>query len=167
MEKKDKKPLYIGISIVAIAAIVIAVVVAIMVGKNNNGGNDGGNGGDGNGTAQVDDTVRVSELANVDLAISYGDYDSMLSLAQDIQNGLMTGKIVKIDGTVSHPGTLYSIVEEDEQGTGSVGTQFVIEGSGDYPQDGDRVIITGKVVENAPLYYIIKTLPEFVEVQGD
>ena len=89
----------------------------------------------------------------------------MYTLSKSIQNGEATGEIVMIDGVVSHPMTKYSIVEKGEDGN-KIGTEFVIEGIEEdaYPEDGTRLVITGEVIEKEPLYYIIKTTPEYVNV---
>ena len=89
----------------------------------------------------------------------------MEKLSKSIQNGEMTGKVVKIDGVVMHPGTSYSIGQADESSSAKIGTQFDIvdAAAAYYPADKDRVVITGKVVEKESLYYMIETLQEFVE----
>ena len=165
MEKKDNKTLYIGIAVAAV--VVIAIVVAIVVGKGKAPDNNGGNSGNNGNTSQTETGMKASELANVDIEVKYGDYDAMYDLSKAIQNGEMTGKVVKIDGTVSHPGSLYSVVQRNEANTQSIGTQFVIEGETGYPKDKAHVVITGKVVEKEPLYFVIKTLPEFIETKED
>ena len=55
--------------------------------------------------------------------------------------------------------------EEDENGS-KIGTEFIIEGAeeSEYPADGAHVVITGEVIEKEPLYYVIRTAPEYVEV---
>lgn len=148
MDKKNKN-LWI-----CIAAVVVAVVVGIVVAK--------GNGGDNGGAPE---SSFADEVKNVDVKIEYGDYDAMEELSKDIQNGLATGKVVKIDGVVSHPLSFYSIVEPNETDTASIGTRFVIEGDTGYPEDKDHVVITGKVIEFEPLVFVIKTTTDFVEVQ--
>ena len=113
----------------------------------------------------VNSTYRVNsdELKNPDVKISYGDYDAMKTLASDIQNGRMTGKVVEIDGLVSHPGQSYSIVQEDADGKQKIGTVFNIEDSSEYPKDGAHIVITAKVLEKSALNYQLFTLKEFVE----
>lgn len=158
MAKKNNNLIYICIAVVVIA-VIIGVVVAVK-------GNSGNNGGDSNngGTSQ-DAGLTAADLAKVDVAVEYGDYDGMEKLSKSIQNGEMTGKVVKIDGVVMHPGTSYSIGQANEAGSSKIGTQFDIvdAAAADYPADKDRVVITGKVVEKEPLYYMIETLQEFVE----
>lgn len=148
---KNNKNLWIGI--VAVVAVVIAVVGVVIA---------NGNSGDNSGSSESN---FASELSNVDVAIEYGDYDAMEELSKDIQNGLATGKVVKIDGIVSHPLSFYSIVEPNETGTASIGTRFVIEGETGYPEDKDHVVITGKVIELEPLVFVIKTTTDYVEAQ--
>ena len=158
MAKKNNNLIYIGIAVVVVIAIVIGVIVAV---KGNGGSEGGNNGGDTSQTAGL----TAADLANVDVEIEYGDYDGMQKLSKSIQNGEMTGKVVKIDGVVMHPGTSYSIGQANESGSAKIGTQFDIVDAAAiyYPADGDRVVLTGKVVEKQPLYYMIETLQEFVE----
>lgn len=155
---KNNNLLYIGIAVVVVIAVVIGVIVAV---KGNSGGGTGGNGGDASQNAGL----TAADLANVDIEIEYGDYDGMQTLSKSIQNGEMTGKVVKIDGVVMHPGGSYSIGQVNESGSAKIGTQFDIvdAAAAYYPADKDRVVITGKVVEKESLYYMIETLQEFVE----
>ena len=112
---KNNNLLYIGIAVVVVVAVIIGVIVAVK-------GNGGNNGGDG-GTSQ-DAGLTAADLAKVDVEIEYGDYDGMEKLSKSIQNGEMTGKVVKIDGIVMHPGTSYSIGQANEAGSSKIGTQF-------------------------------------------
>ena len=110
--------------------------------------------------------LSASELSSVDTEVLFNDYGSMFNLSKEIQNGYAVDRIVRIDGIVLHPATKYSITEQTENGSKSVGTEFEIVGTNvKYPEDGARVVITGKVVEKSEMYYIIKTLPEFVEIK--
>lgn len=156
---KSKTGLYIGI----VAVVVVIAVVAGVVIANNNKGGDNSNGGD-NGTSQTSG-LTAADLAKIDEEIKYGEFDEMQTLSKAIQNGEMVGKVVKIDGLVSRPGTIYSIVQENESGSQKIGTKFVIEDVSEetYPKDGTRVVITGKVVEETPLVYVIKTIPGMIE----
>ena len=163
MANKTNKNLIIGIVVAVIA--VIAIVVGVVIATRPKGG-DGDDGADANdNTAQTESSTQNVDYSNIDVIVGFGDYEVMEAQAKAIQNGEMMGKIIQIDGLVSHPMSKYSIVEEDENGS-KIGTEFVIEGLDEdsYPQDGDRVIITGEVIEKQPLYYIIKTSPEYVEV---
>ena len=156
---KNNNLIYIGIAVVVVIAVIIGVIVAVT-------GNSGNNGGDSdNGGTSQDAGLTVANLAKVDVEIEYGDYDGMEKLSKSIQNGEMTGKVVKIDGVVMHPGTSYSIGQANESGSAKIGTQFNIvdTAAAYYPADKDRVVITGKVVEKESLYYMIETLQEFVE----
>ena len=157
---KNNNLIYIGIAVVVVVAVIIGVIVAVK----GNGGNNGGDGGDNGGTSQ-DAGLTAADLAKVDVEIEYGDYDGMEKLSKSIQNGEMTGKVVKIDGVVMHPGTSYSIGQANESGSAKIGTQFDIvdAAAAYYPADKDHVMITGKVVEKQPLVYMIETLQEFVE----
>lgn len=160
VEKKNNSLIYICIAVVVIIAIVVGIVIA-----NSNKGEEGEEGGGEETSQTVTEELKGEDLEDVDVTIEYGDYEAMYDLSKAIQNGEMTGKVVEIEGIVSHPMTNYSIVEEDEDEGKSVGTKFIIEGDEGYPEDGERVIITGKVVEIEPLMYVIKTLPDFVAVQ--
>lgn len=159
MAKKNNNLIYICIAGVVLIAVIIGVIVAVK-------GNSGNNGGDSNNGGTSQDTgLTAADLAKVDVTVEYGDYDGMEKLSKSIQNGEMTGKVVKIDGVVMHPGTSYSIGQANEAGSFKIGTQFDIvdAAAAYYPADKDRVVITGKVVEKEPLYYMIETLQEFVE----
>ena len=157
-KNKNNSLLYIGIAAVVIIAIVVGVVIAMR----NKGGDAGNNGG--SDTSQTAG-LSAADLANVDITVAYGDYDAMEELSKAIQNGEMVGKVVKIDGIVMHPATSYSIGQANESGSAKIGTQFDIvdAAAAYYPADGDRAVITGKVVEKQPLVYMIETLSEFVE----
>ena len=116
-------------------------------------------------------TISAADLANVDVVIEYGDYDSMADLSANVQSARAEGTVVQVDGMVVNygSGTSYSIVEPASDGTKRIGTVFKIEGAqnSDYPQDGQRVKITGIIGSDETGYtYFIKTLPEFVEVIG-
>ena len=156
---KNNNLLYIGIAVVVVIAIVIGVIVAVKGNSGNNGGDS-----DNSGTSQ-DAGLTAADLAKVDVEIEYGDYDGMEKLSKSIQNGEMTGKVVKIDGVVMHPGTSYGIGQANESGSAKIGTQFDIvdAAAAYYPADKDHVVITGKVVEKQPLVYTIETISEFVE----
>ena len=156
---KNKTGLVIGIvAVIAVIAIVVGVIVA-----NNN---KSGNGGEAGGTSQTNG-LSAADLANVDENIAFGEFDAMQTLSKSIQNGEKVGKVVKIDGLVSKPGSSYSIVQVNAENTKKIGTKFVIEGAADadYPKDGAHVVITGKVVEDSPMVFIIKTIPAMVEVK--
>ena len=159
-DSKNNSMLYIGIAAVVIIAIIIGVVMAMR----NNGG-DAGNDSNGGGSTSQTTGLSAADLANVDIAVEYGDYDAMQDLSKAIQNGEMVGKVVKIDGIVMHPATSYSIGQANASGSAKIGTQFDIvdAAAAYYPADGDRVVITGKVVEKEPLIYMIETLSDFVE----
>ena len=159
---KNKTGLCVGIAAVI---VVVAVIVGVII-ANNNKADNGGNGG--GGTSQTTG-LSAADLANVDETIAFGDFDAMQTLSKSIQNGEKTGKVVKIDGLVSKPGTTYSIVQENEGGTKKIGTKFVIEGADTsaYPKEGDHVVITGTVLEdpNTALSFYIETIAEKVEVK--
>lgn len=154
-EKKNNALIYAVIAVVVVVAVVVGIILATKK------GGDAGDGGNGGSTSKVD------EYKNVDIEIASGDYDAMEKLAKDIQNGEATGKIVKIDGYVSHPMSAYSVVVSNEDETKKIGTQFVIEGDAGYPSDGDHIVITGKVVEASPLFYVIQTIPELLFIQNE
>ena len=155
---KNNNMLYIGIA----AVVIVAIAVGIILATRNKGGDTGnGSGGDTSQTGGL----SAADLANVDITVAYGDYDAMEELSKAIQNGEMVGKVVKIDGVVMHPATSYSIGQANESGSAKIGTQFDIvdAAAAYYPADGDRVVITGKVVEKQPLVYMIETLSQFVD----
>ena len=158
MANRQKNNNGMVIGIVVALVVLIAVIVGVVVGT--------GGGGEGDlGEGQTGETVETGEYDNVDQDVAFGDYETMEGLAKEIQNGNMTGQIIRIDGIVSHPMSKYSVVEESETGS-KIGTEFVIDGvdESEYPEDGERVIITGKVVEKEPLYFVIKALPRYVDV---
>lgn len=117
-------------------------------------------------SASASGELTAADLANVDIEIALDDYDAMAALSKDIQNGKATGKVVKVDGYVSNfaKGMSYSIVENNANKSGSIGTNFVIEGVEEdaYPADGTHIVIVGKVVQDG-YSFIIHTLPEFIE----
>lgn len=160
-KSKNNNTLYIGIGVAVV--VVIAIVVAIVMMNRNRGDS---NGGDNGGTSGSGDT-SVVEYNSVDESIQLGDYDGMYTLSKAIQNGEMGGKVVKIHGLVSHPMSTYSVVQENEDGTQKIGTQFIIDGAddADYPEDGDEIVITGEVVENSPMVFVIKTTKNNIEKQ--
>ena len=159
MVKNNKKTLYIGIGVVAVIAIVVGIIIAVTRSSGNN------NEGDGTNQSTV---YTAGDFTPIEQSIEFGDYNTMFTLAKEIQNGEAIGKIVEIDGYVSHPGTKYSIVQKSADGTKSIGTEFVIEGdSAFYPQDGEHVVLVGKVVEREPLYYNLATIQELVSIVND
>lgn len=159
MVKNNKKTLYIGIGAVVVIAIVVGIIIAVTRSSGNN------NEGDGTNQSTV---YTAGDFTPIQQSIEFGDYNTMFTLAKEIQNGEAIGKIVEIDGYVSHPGSKYSIVQKSADGTKSIGTEFVIEGdSAFYPQDGEHVVLVGKVVEREPLYYNLATIQELVSIVND
>lgn len=163
MAEKPNKGMVIGIAVAAVA--VIAIIIGIVLAKGNEGGV--GESGDGTESGQVEG-VNDMDFSEVNVWVEYGDYDGMYTLSKSIQNGEMLGQVVKIEGIVSHPMSKYSIVEKDENGS-SIGTEFVIEGieEDEYPEDGARIVITGEVIEKEPLYYVIRTAPQYVSIEEE
>ena len=153
---KNNNTLYIGIG-VAVVVVIAIIVAVVMMNKNK------GNGGD-TGKSDTGDSSYV-EYNSVDESIALGDYEGMQNLSKSIQNGEMVGKIVKINGLVSHPMSTYSVVQANADGSQKIGTQFIIDGASDtdYPQDGDEIVITGEVVENGPMVFVIKTTKNNIE----
>lgn len=162
MAEKQNKGMIIGICAAIVVVIAVVVGVVLMKGK----GNDVIEGGDGEDVGTIDDGTREMDFSNIDVSVAYGDYDTMFAQSKAIQNGEMLGKVIKIDGVVSHPMSSYSIGQEDEDGS-FIGTVFVIEGieEEDYPEDGDRVVITGEVIEKSPMNFVIRTSPQYVEIE--
>ena len=113
--------------------------------------------------------LSAADLATADVVVALDDYDAMKALSSDIQNGNMTDKVVQIDGYVSNfaKGMSYNIVENNADGSGNVGTTFVIEGADEsaYPSDGTHIKITGKVaLDENGVSFVIHTVPECIEV---
>ena len=155
-KSKNNNGLYIGIGI-AVVVVVAIIVAVVMINKNK-----------GEKTSNGDNSTQESaavEYKSVDESIAFGDYEGMQTLSKAIQNGEKVGKIVKIEGLVSHPMSSYSVVQENTDGTQKIGTQFVISGAeeADYPKDGDRITITGEVVEQSPMYFVIRTTKNNIE----
>ena len=164
----SNKPLIIGI---ACAVVVLGVVIGI-VAANSGKTDEKKDNSTSQETKKNDDktvvAVSADDLKNVDETITYGDFDAMKALSKAIQNGEKTGKVVKIDGVISHPGMSYSIAEQSADGTTKIGTIFTIEDGtdADYPADGAHVILTGIVrADDSGVIFTIKTLKNFVEVQ--
>lgn len=154
--KGSKTMTYAIIGVLAVALIGGGIFLL----TRNNGGNNNG------GTPEVvEPTVVTAAELNGEKAvtIAYGDYEAMQTLASDIQNGRMTGKIVEIDGIVSHPGTSYSITEANSDGTAKIGTVFNIKDSTTYPADGKHVRVIAKVIEVSAMNFQLATLKDFVE----
>lgn len=161
MSKKNNNNIIIGAVAGVIAVVGIVVGVVLARGNGGDGGSDSGK--DNSGTSQ--DGGEQMDFSHVDATVMFGDYDEMFKYSKSIQNGEMTGKSIKIEGIVSHPMSMYSITQKDAE-KGSIGTVFEIVGASneDYPQDGDRIVITGKVVEKSALNFIIRTEPRYVEI---
>ena len=157
---KDNKNMVIGIVVAAV--VVIAIIIGVIVGINS-----GNNSGQSSEPGPEESSNEV-DYSNINVSVGYGDYDVMEAQAQAIANGEMLGQIVQIDGIVEHPMSKYSIVEPNEDGTKKVGVEFMIEGldESQYPQDGEHIVMTGEVIEKEPLYYIIKTTPEYIDILG-
>jgi len=158
MAKKNNTSLYAGIAVAVI--VVVAIIIGVVIAnKNKSGGEPGQSEG---GSSQ-----SVPQYSTIDETVTYGDYDSMEILSKKIQNGEMVGKVVKVEGLVSHPMSTFSVVEPNEDGSQKIGTKFVITGAdeADYPKDGDRIVITGEIIEESPMVFIIKTYPQYIKVQ--
>ena len=168
----DKKKLGIigGVAAVVIIGVIIAIAVATSTKSD-----EGGDNKDKNGSSQQEDkkdndkktSISADDLKNVDETIDFGDYDAQQTLSKAIQNGEKTGKVVKIEGTVSHfsKGMSFNIGQKKTEGNQFIGTTFVIEDAvseDEYPQDGDHVVITG-IVKAEGYSFQIKTLKKFVE----
>jgi hypothetical protein len=141
----------------------VGVVVA-----NNKGDNKSGQSSNYSSGAQSDNygTSAEIEYYGVDEMIEFGDFDGMEKLSKRIQNGEVTGKVVKIEGFVSHPMDTYSIVQVNSDGLQKVGTQFIMDSDeASYPADGDHIIITGEVIEKEPMIFVIKTTPNNIGLQ--
>ncbi|MGI6220264.1 MAG: hypothetical protein ACOYIP_00080 [Coriobacteriales bacterium] len=125
---------------------------------------------EGDTLVSSDVQLAPEELASPSVTVAYGDFDVMTQLSSQIQNGEMVDEVVEVDGLISHfaDGMSYSIVEPSEDGSETIGTTLVIVGldESEYPTDGTRVKVTGKVMPSAEsgMAFEIYTLPEFVEV---
>ena len=156
--KKSMKPILIGAAVI----LVIAGIVWFVVGRK--GGEESGNSETTSSTTENGAKVTANELENVaEISVTYGDFEKMQTVAKQIQNGELTGKIVSIDGVVSRPGTSYSIVEESEDKSKKIGTVFTIQDAEEYPEDGVRVSIKAKVVEKETLVYQLVTLKDYIK----
>ena len=161
---KSKNGLYAGIAVAVV--IIVAVVVGVLVANRKNNAPVEEDLPEAGVVEPITDEAEPKDFSTIDETIAFGDYDGMMLLSKSIQNGEATGKVVKIEGVVSHPMSNYSIVQMTEDGSQSVGTQFVIEGVDEdgYPQDGEKIILTGHVIEKEPMYFVIQTYPELIEV---
>ena len=161
---KSKNGLYAGIAVAVV--IIVAVVVGVLVANRKNNAPADEDLPEAGVVESITDETEPMDFSTIDETIAFGDYDGMMLLSKSIQNGEATGKVVKIEGIVSHPMSNYSIVQMTEDGSQSVGTQFVIERVDEdgYPQDGERIILTGRVIEKEPMYFVIQTYPDFIEV---
>ncbi len=162
--KKTDKNMIIGVAVAAV--VLIIVVIAVLIVKGNGDSIDGDiEAGGGSQTEQIENNTKEADFSQVDVTVGYGDYDVMFAQSKAIQNGEMLGEVVQVDGIVSHPISNYSIGQKDENGS-FVGTVFVIEGAEeeDYPEDGDHVVVTGEIVEKSPMYFVIRTTPQYVTV---
>lgn len=161
MKKEQKNTTIIVIAVVAIIAIIAAVFLIV---NNNKGSSDGGQ--------PVQDSSNVAKRVSADdlkgeiyKTVEYNDYESMEKLSKEIQNGYITGKVVTIDGKVSHKLKSYSLVQRNSSDNKSIGTVFLIDDAeeSDYPKDEDRIKITAKVVEVDTMNFQLVTLKEFVQ----
>lgn len=169
---KSNNGLYAGIAVAVVVIVAVVVGVLVMNRKNTPVDNDidSANVVEPTTNNNTNNDSNVQDLSVIDETIEFGDYDSMMILSKSIQNGEATDKVVKIEGIVSHPMSNYSIVQISEDGTQSVGTQFVIEGmtEDDYPDDGEHIVLTGRVIEKEPMYFVIQTWPEYIlEIEND
>lgn len=166
MAKRTNNNMIIGVCVGVVILIAVIIGIVLMNGKKGDNGTDVTDINEPD-TEYVTDDMGRDDYTDIDAAVGFGDYDAMYAQAKAIQNGEMIGKIVQIDGVVSHPMSKYSVVEENENGE-KIGTEFIIEGLSEeeYPEDGERIIITGEVIEKEPMYFVIKTTPEYVEIVG-
>lgn len=158
--KNNKTTIY---TIVAVCVVLVTLVVAFLATRSHS---EEGDTSDNSRSSNSSQSITVG-FDNPDIEIEYGDYDAMESLSKDIQNGYMTGKVVKVVGLVSHPGTYYSVVQPSSDGTKKIGTVFTIEDGTeeDYPNDGDKIEITAKVVETSTLNFQLVTTKDYVSIE--
>ncbi|MDO4527049.1 MAG: hypothetical protein Q4B87_03095 [Candidatus Saccharibacteria bacterium] len=152
-----------GVCIVAIIAAVVVLITKINTSssQNNSNNSSSANSSDASSTAKVTATELQTTTPAVEIA--YGDFEGMKTLSNNIQNGRMTGQIVSIDGLVNHPGSAYSVVQPNADGTTKIGTVFNIDDDSTYPADDTRITIVAKVVEVSPLNFQLVTLKNFVK----
>ena len=155
MRSNKSKIIFIATAFMAAALIVFGVAMLVKMVTNSP---------DENENPDNPITLNSDDLKDVAEEVKYGDYDKMSEVAHAIINGVKLGQVVKADGLVSCSLFSCSVIEKNADGTEGVGIQFIIEGISDeeYPKDGDRIEITGKVTEDETLYYVIRTLPEYV-----
>ena len=112
--------------------------------------------------------IDASELeAPVDLEVAYDDYDSMSRLWRDADSGKLNDQVIRIDGTVRE-------YRDHEYAVGAWGGNgrknyacftFVIDDAtlDEYPKDGDRVVITGKMLRDKyGINHTLHTLKAYV-----
>ena len=131
-------------------------------------------------------------LMVVRVLVPAGDFAGTASLAAGIADGSMAGTVVQIDATVARsedsgarvlatqrtvtvPAAQAAEGEDGEETatatpqtvTETAEVPFAIQGAdeADYPPEGARVILTGKVIA-AGNGYVLGTLPNFVSVVG-
>ena len=160
MDKKDNKT-----TIYAIVGVCVALVIGVVVFLATRSHSEDGGTSDEGGSSSSSQTITAG-FDNPDVEIEYGDFDGMQSLSKDIQNGYMTGKVVKVVGLVSHPGTSYSVVEPNSDDTKKIGTVFTIEDAteSEYPKDGEMIEITAKVVEKSTFNFQLVTTKGYVSI---
>ncbi len=89
-----------------------------------------------------------SDIGDPDIMIKDGDFEAMKTLASDISEGKMEGKVVEIEGYHSN-NIRHSIMERDGNGTG-VGFEFEVEGLAEeeYPAHDAKIKIVGVVKDS-------------------
>lgn len=111
-------------------------------------------------SAQADDEALTPEVAEEFLDIAFGDFEAQEALSKAIQNGEKKDMAVSIDGISKSVGTKYSIGQEKDGKF--IGTNYTMKA--EYPADGVRVKVTGKVVQDG-LAFIIQA--DKVELVGE
>ena len=104
---------------------------------------------EGTDTQESTESVDTSnvDFNKPDVTIKDGEFEAMKTLASDISEGKMAGKVVEIEGYHSN-NIRHSIMEGDGNGAG-VGFEFEVEGFAeeDYPAHEAKIKITGVVRE--------------------
>ncbi len=112
--------------------------------------------------------IDASELeVPINLEVEYDDYDSMSGLWRDADSGKLNDQVIRIDGTVrEYRDHKYAIGAWGGNGRKNYACfTFVIDDatSDEYPKDGDRVVITGKMLRDKyGINHTLHTLKAYV-----
>ena len=98
-------------------------------------------------TAETTVEATTGDISNPSVIIRLGDVEPMSEFVKSVENGEMDGVAVMIEGVAEKFGSDYSIMEKDEESGESYGVTYVVADfeDGDYPEDGEKIWITGIV----------------------